>query len=199
VASANTPRVRLITAYYVLLVVANAVTAPADLTPMLDVLLSVAAFLLVLLAALGRLWCSVFIAGRKDVELVTSGPYALCRHPLYALSIAGGVGLGLATGSILLTLITSIVLAMLLIPAALAEERTLLTRFGSTFADYAAQVPRWWPRLTDWHVPADVHVRSDILWKAFLDAGSFLLLYALIIAAGALRATGVTPTLIALP
>ena len=57
-------------------------------------------FLCVALACLGRIWASVFIAGHKDVELVTTGPYARCRHPLYSCSILGALGLGLTTRSL---------------------------------------------------------------------------------------------------
>jgi protein-S-isoprenylcysteine O-methyltransferase Ste14 len=186
-------------AYYLALVVVTAVTAPRSYAPAVALALALAAFLLVSLAALGRIWCSVFIAGRKDSELVTSGPYALCRHPLYALSLLGGLGLGLATGSITLASVTLVVLAVMFSLAASAEERVLAERYGSKFSDYAALVPRWWPRLRNWHVPAEMRVYPDILWKAFVDAGSFLLLYALIMAAHALRASGVIPAVIALP
>jgi protein-S-isoprenylcysteine O-methyltransferase Ste14 len=186
------------TAYYVLLVGASAVTAPANETDLRGGILTLAGLLLVSLALLGRIWCSVFIAGRKDAELVTAGPYALCRHPLYALSIVGGLGLGVATGSLTFTLVTLFVLGLLLVPAALSEERALAERYGAKFADYAELVPRWWPRLGHWHAPAEIRVRPDILWKAFVDAGSFLLLYVLIVAARALRAIGVTPTLFTL-
>jgi hypothetical protein len=31
-------------------------------------------------ASLGRMWCSLYIAGSKDKELITNGPYSLCRN-----------------------------------------------------------------------------------------------------------------------
>ena len=76
-----------------------------------QILLDAAALLLVATAMLGRIWCSVFIAGRKDTRLVVDGPYALCRHPLYGLSLLGGAGLGLATHSATLTVATLLLLA----------------------------------------------------------------------------------------
>ncbi len=33
-----------------------------------------------------RLWATLYIGGRKSVALVTAGPYAMCRHPLYVAS-----------------------------------------------------------------------------------------------------------------
>lgn len=197
--SASTPRLRLTTAYDVALVMLTAVVGRPPLAPALDLAVGLVALVLVTFAALGRIWCSVFIGGRKDTELVTSGPYALCRHPLYALSLVGGLGLGLATRSITLTVVTLVVLGVMFSLAANAEERVLAERHGSKFSDYAALVPRWWPRPRNWHVPAETRVHPDILWKAFVDAGSFVLLYTLIVAAHAVRAAGITPTLIVLP
>ena len=106
--SASTPRLRLTLLYFVALLVATALCAPRH-PP--GALLQAAALLLVAGACLGRIWCSVFIAGRKDAAIVTHGPYALCRHPLYSLSFVGGIGLALATGSFTLVAATAIVLA----------------------------------------------------------------------------------------
>lgn len=190
---------RLTTAYYGALIVFTAVAGPPPLPALTDALVGLASLLLVLLAALGRIWCSAFIAGRKDAELVTGGPYALCRHPLYLLSMVGGLGIGLATRSIALTAATLAVLVALLTRAANAEERNLASRHAAEFAAYAARVPRWWPR---WHkpqLPDSAIVQPPVLWKAFIDAGAFVLLYALTSLAFVLRTGGFTPTLIQLP
>ena len=45
--------------------------------------LFLAGMILVGIASLGRMWCSLYIAGYKDDKLVTDGPYSLCRNPLY--------------------------------------------------------------------------------------------------------------------
>jgi protein-S-isoprenylcysteine O-methyltransferase Ste14 len=36
-----------------------------------------------------RLWCSLYISGYKNSQLITSGPYSLCRNPLYFFSFVG--------------------------------------------------------------------------------------------------------------
>ncbi len=59
--------------------------------------LFVAGVVLVGVATVGRLWCALYIGGRKNAVLVTEGPYAMTRNPLYFFSFLGFVGLGLAT------------------------------------------------------------------------------------------------------
>lgn len=181
--SASTPRLRATLLWYLALVGLTAVTRSLPLHPAFDTALDAAGLLLVSFACLGRIWCSVFIAGRKDVELVTVGPYALCRHPLYTLSMIGGLGLGLATHSVVLTVSTLLVLGTLFTRAAAAEDRFLAARFDERFEAYRASTPRFWPRRWRHALPASVTVRPAILWKAFVDAGAFLLLFVLVIAA----------------
>jgi protein-S-isoprenylcysteine O-methyltransferase Ste14 len=201
--SASTPRLRLTLLYFLALIAVVAFVdpgwtnhgSPSWVIAVLDAL----ALVLVALACLGRIWCSVFVAGRKDATLVTEGPYALCRHPLYVLSFIGGVGLGLATHTMTLTLLTAAVLALLLGSAARGEERLLASLHGETFHCYARDTPRWWPRWSAWTIPASLDVRADVLWKAFVDAGAFFLLYALLVLAADLREGGLLPTLLRLP
>lgn len=78
--------------------------------------------------------------------LVTSGPYAVVRNPMYLghLIFLGG----------LVTLTRSpVALAGLLIQGqrladrVAIDERRLADRFGTAYAEYVARVPRWLPRL----------------------------------------------------
>ena len=39
--------------------------------------------MLIIIAILGRSWCTLYIGGRKVRQLVTVGPYSLTRNPLY--------------------------------------------------------------------------------------------------------------------
>src|ERR1043165_5974054 len=98
-------------------------------------------FICVCLACLGRIWSSVFIAGHKDSELVTSGPYARCRHPLYACSILGSMGLGLASKSLLLCAVTVFLITALVVYAASCEEQFLADAFPERFKEYVAATP----------------------------------------------------------
>src|SRR5262245_50206169 len=56
-------------------------------------------FALICLATLGRIWCGIYIAGRKNRELCQDGPYSICRNPLYLFSFFGVVGVALGAGA----------------------------------------------------------------------------------------------------
>lgn len=80
----------------------------------------------------------------RDQRLVTTGPYALVRHPMYTgLAIA-------AVGGLLLYRTWTTVLFVGLLPVLIArarrEEGALAERFGSAWASYCDRVPAWLPR-----------------------------------------------------
>jgi protein-S-isoprenylcysteine O-methyltransferase Ste14 len=186
--SASTPRLRATFATYVALIAATAFVGPVDVPRGLYYFANVLGFILVVLACLGRIWCSVFIAGHKDEMLVTTGPYAACRHPLYALSILGALGLGLTSKSLLLSLLVVAMITALLVYAAFCEEQFLADSFPEDFKAYIAATPNmWWPRRRLATLPEHLDVRPAVYWKAFLDAGSFFLLYALVALAAEYR------------
>jgi protein-S-isoprenylcysteine O-methyltransferase Ste14 len=90
------------------------------------------------IATVGRLWCSLYISGYKNSQLVTAGPYSMCRNPLYFFSFLGFVGIGLATetASIPLALIVAV---LLVYPHVIKrEEAHLRSKFGEAFTRYAA-------------------------------------------------------------
>jgi protein-S-isoprenylcysteine O-methyltransferase Ste14 len=200
--SASTPRLRLTLGFYLGLWLLTAVAGPPAAASLGGRYTDLLAWLIVIAGSLGRIWCSVFVAGRKDAVLVTEGPYALCRHPLYMLSIGVAAGLGLGTRSIVLTALAVIVVWALVAQAARSEERLLLSLHGSAYADYMARARRFLPGLAAWPAarpPERLEIQPRVLWKAFLDVGSIVLLLALIIATRLLREAGITPTLLPLP
>ena len=186
--SASTPRLRTTFAIYLALVAATPLVGPREIASGLGHLLGIAGFACVTLACLGRIWCSLFIAGHKDETLVTSGPYAYCRHPLYSFSIVGALGLGLASKSLLLGALVVLFVAGLLTYAASCEEQFLEDAFPEEFKAYVAATPNmWWPALRKKPLPVQLDVRPTVFWKSFLDAGSFFLLWLLVALAAAYR------------
>jgi protein-S-isoprenylcysteine O-methyltransferase Ste14 len=80
----------------------------------------------------------------EDHQLVTTGPFSLCRHPMY-------FGLFLAAGGGLLIYRTwTMVFASVALAGAVfkarREDRLLAAEFGQAWERYAAAVPAWIPR-----------------------------------------------------
>jgi len=57
---------------------------------------------------IGRVWCLSYIAGHKTADLVTDGPYSLCRNPLYFFSLLGAVGVGLGSSTLTFPLLVMV-------------------------------------------------------------------------------------------
>jgi len=81
---------------------------------------------------------------------VDNNIYAVIRHPVYAGVLRLGIGLALLNGNAF-----SLFFGLLLLPfgltawTRLVEERELIERFGSDYAEYRKTIPAFWPRLRD--------------------------------------------------
>ena len=186
--SASTPRLRATFAIYLALIAATAVVGPREVPLSWHYATGAVGFLCVALACLGRVWCSLFIAGHKDEVLVTSGPYARCRHPLYSLSILGALGLGLTSRSVLLCIAVVGLITALVVYAASCEEQFLADTVPEEFKAYLSATPnKWIPKSAPAVLPGTLDVRPVVFWKAFLDAGSFFALWLLVALAAEFR------------
>jgi protein-S-isoprenylcysteine O-methyltransferase Ste14 len=95
-------------------------------------LLFLSGIVLVGVATVGRLWCSLYISGYKCAELISTGPYSMSRHPLCFFSFIGFVGVGLATETVTLALVM-VCFFLLCYPVVIAQEESELSlRFGDT-------------------------------------------------------------------
>ena len=97
------------------------------------------------LGAMYRPSSSMGVRLSAEHRLVTHGPYAWVRHPLYmGLQVA-------AIGGMLLyrtwTFVFVAVNFLALIVRARREEEALATEFGQEWEAYARRVPAWMPRL----------------------------------------------------
>ncbi len=188
--SSSTPRIRLTQALYAGLLLAVALSGGRTFETAAGLAAQATGFALVVAGTLWRMWASVFIAGRKDVELVEAGPYARCRHPLYFGSLVAALGLGLSTRSLVLAIAVPLSMAALAGLAMRREERLLAGRFGSQWQDYRRRVPALWPR--GGRIPATVRRDIDVqvYFKAFLDAATVFGLWLLVVALDGLRSMG---------
>lgn len=197
--SRSTPRVRLLAALMAAAVALVALSERPWLPGMPGNVAQWAGFACVVIAALWRIWASVFIAGYKDATLVTAGPYAACRHPLYAGSLLAALGIGLTTRSVVLACALPLISAIAHARAIAAEESLLLATHGRAFEQYRNEVPGFWPDFRRHTVPDTLLIQPVILRKSFLDAGSILGAWLLVCVADRLQAAGMTPTLLRLP
>jgi protein-S-isoprenylcysteine O-methyltransferase Ste14 len=109
--------------------------------------LELTGFLFLIIAALGRIWATAYVAGRKTRELCRLGPYSLTRNPLYFFSFIGAVGFGFAIQNLILGVIIALLFLAYYAAVIRSEERRLRAVHGEKFDEYCAQVPRFWPRL----------------------------------------------------
>jgi protein-S-isoprenylcysteine O-methyltransferase Ste14 len=100
------------------------------------------------IAILGRLWCTLYIGGRKAGEVVSSGPYSISRNPLYVFSTIGAVGVGAQSGSLVISALFGVLCLMAFSIVAKREERFLAAQFPDTYPDYRRRVPRFFPKLS---------------------------------------------------
>lgn len=80
-------------------------------------------------------------------NLVTEGFYRLCRNPMYVGNLLIVAGLAVASNSLTCLLVVILLYLFVYIAIVAAEEAFLRNKFGAAYDQYAADVPRWLPRL----------------------------------------------------
>lgn len=88
----------------------------------------------------------VLYRAQKEGTLATTGPYAYVCHPQYVAFI--GIMFGfLLQWPTLVTLVMFPILVIVYVRLAHREEREVAAALGDAWKSYAAQTPRWVPRL----------------------------------------------------
>jgi protein-S-isoprenylcysteine O-methyltransferase Ste14 len=94
---------------------------------------------------LSTAWNRLYHAQRSH-SLATAGPYARIRHPQYVAFVLILLGF-LFQWPTILTLVMFPFLLVMYGRLAIVEEREMRTQFGAEYDRYAAQTPRFWPKL----------------------------------------------------
>jgi len=132
---------------------------------------------LFLLAGLAiRMWSTLYIGGRKSRELVTDGPYSLCRNPLYVGTFFLAVGAGLCFENIPMLVATVAIVLPVHVLVSLSEERHLEMKFPQEYPAYRQRVPRFFPRLRNYNRRDTVTVSVRNIRRAMIDAIGVLLI-----------------------
>ena len=82
-----------------------------------------------------RIWAAGHL--EKSREVTQSGPYRFIRHPLYAGSTLMGIGLSIASASLIVAALTGIYLFTTIRAAVKTEEAFLRSAFGGDYDAYS--------------------------------------------------------------
>lgn len=93
-----------------------------------------------------RIWSSGYLT--KMSNLITAGPFALCRNPLYIGSFLACVGYLVMCNNWIAWVLTVPLFWAFHGGAVAYEEKLLVEKFGDPFREYCARVPRLLPRVT---------------------------------------------------
>lgn len=165
----------------------------------LDLGFDVAGLVVFLVGAVFRMWATLYIGGRKNRQLVSEGPYSICRNPLY-------FGTFLMTASVAFFLESITFAAVLAATAWLYlritvpyEEQHLRDLLGQPYLDYCRRVPRFWPRLRSLRTDSTVEVNLPNLLTECRRALVWIWIPALGEAVAYLRAESWWPAVFRLP
>jgi len=109
--------------------------------------------------ALGEQW-SLVARVRGAHELVTTGPYGVLRHPIYAAAAGMVLGTGLAVGRPGPCVAAAALYAAGTALRVRGEESVLRASFGRRYEAYARTVPRWLPRAGRLRAPRTLRPES---------------------------------------
>ncbi len=111
-----------------------------------------------------RLWANGYVghqkvnytgtssAEAKIGRLITAGPYAHVRHPLYVGTFVIALGIGMIVGHPLVIILGAVALVIIYRRKMEEEERTLLDECGEAFTLYKKSVASWMPSLVPYKI-----------------------------------------------
>ena len=97
--------------------------------------------------------------------LISSGPFALVRNPLYLGNMALWAGFAVTTHLLWVAPVVVVLLALEYHAIVRWEEELLAARLGDTYRNYVRRVPRWLPL---WTSPAMSAPGATFSWRQTL-------------------------------
>jgi protein-S-isoprenylcysteine O-methyltransferase Ste14 len=151
---------------------------------------------LFLLAGMGiRMWSILYIGGRKSYELVTTGPYSICRNPLYVGTFLLAIGVGLSLESIPILVAALVVYVPIHFIVVRMEEKHLESRFPTEYPVYKRKVPMLLPRFGNYRGSPELPVSPRAVRRLIGDTFMVLLIPLVEDLLEALHGTGLIPVL----
>jgi protein-S-isoprenylcysteine O-methyltransferase Ste14 len=149
-------------------------------------------------AILGRLWCTLYIGGRKSDTVVRTGPYSIMRNPLYFFSAIGAIGVGAQSGSIIVALVFGLLCTLAFLIVIRREEQFLSGQFGADYQDYLSCVPRFFPNFRLFRDEALLSVLPKRLYVTLMDGLVFFAALPAFAGVEYLQKTGAVPVFLRL-
>jgi protein-S-isoprenylcysteine O-methyltransferase Ste14 len=100
---------------------------------------------------LGRFW-SPYVQLRPGHRLITAGPYARVRHPMYLAIVGWMISLGLVAAN-WIPLACGALCALQFLLRTQGEETMMLQQFGDEYREYMKRSGRLLPRVVWWRDP----------------------------------------------
>ncbi|MBN2182647.1 MAG: isoprenylcysteine carboxylmethyltransferase family protein [Sedimentisphaerales bacterium] len=147
------------------------------------------------IATVGRLWCSLYISGYKSKTLITTGPYSMCRNPLYFFSLIGGLGAGLTTETFTIPLLILIGFAIYYPYVIKREHRRLSLLHADRYQQYCDKIPCFIPSIAQFKEPEEYTVKPKIFRKNLFDALCFIWIVGIIELVEGLHEAQIIPVL----
>ena len=122
-----------------------------------------------------RLWATLYVGGKKDRRLQTTGPYSVTRNPLYVGGLCFALSAACFLKSISVIALTVVAVWFYFHWVIAAEEEVLGGIFGEEFEEFKRRTPRVIPRPSLYrsapNIEVDVHavsIEATRLWIASL-------------------------------
>ncbi len=163
--------------------------------PQVNAILFLLGMVLAAIGSMGRLWCTLYIAGYKEENLITVGPYSLTRNPLYFFSLVGGIGVGFASETLLIPFLILVVFAFYYPHVIREEEGKLRELHGEEFENYVRTVPAFFPSMKSFVEAENYTVKPILFRKNMFDALWFIWLIGILEVIEELHELGILPVL----
>lgn len=128
----------------------------------------IVSYLLVAVATVGRLWCGIYVFGRKSKVLCQDGPYSICRNPLYIFTFLGALGVATASHRLNLIVVFACIYCFYYFLVVKFEEKRLAQLFGREYEAYCARVSRFWPKFRNYRSRPQIEIHPHIILRAMV-------------------------------
>ncbi len=159
----------------ILLLPAILVAQPLWMPDALHKVMDMTGVLCLVACCVGRIWCSIYIGGRKNGDLVAEGPYSVVRNPLYVFSFIGVVGIALLSKMATVLIIAPLIFAIYYRTVVAREEAFLMRQHGDAYGRYVKSVPRWIPDFSLWRDVPALTTSPKVIMAHVLDSSAFFL------------------------